>query len=1047
MKPQHYLTVLMLLLIFAGCSGGRDNPVMPPDGSQNDFSSQDEFVPQDASDVIISASSRDTCAYKAFGIYHVIINPATLTGEIIPTRKAEAIGDTFDADLTQFLTVSPCPNCLQINGIQFVEPDMVVVGFAVRHPFDDIVARPDLHGFDIRGIVIANGNYNFPNTMVEQSDGQTLKARANTTLVMNPHGYTHHFDGLAADENYFYPPLDYNANINPYRRYFVDASTDAFDPHAPVGHNVMGTGAEPETQDYIFKLTGNNPLDFVFVVDCAYGHSATYQNRPNPYYFLPEYNRKEAWKVDVTLLDNPGTFADNMRAGDTGSELQIQVEVCDWQAGLISDPDYPNTDNLDGISAESDVASVTAEVSNVSALVEVTSPDSGSGTDADPYVYTLTLTNQAGIAAGTYYGIVAVRDDLQGEQGPMGIPENPNGFPYEGPEITDYTTYMVFSTRVSGAPPSIDNIGHGTAPHAGQSTTVTSTVTEPDGDDVTFLWEQISPTSGRIGTFDNPAAEDTTWQAPWFYDVPEAGIEFILQLTASDADGIDTDTISFMVKENNSPPVCMGIETIPFHGVIPIEPWGSTMDISINAMDPDSDDLGFEWDMDWDLDTTNFDVDNTGSAVSGWSWASNGFYETGCRIFEDGRDNQKETFCSRTLIQEGHNEHFGQIDNSREVDPEYWQQDIDVAINSDGGIVSHVVWNDVDDKTIHYTNNNTELHTYGIPIVIDEALGSDVVGYPQVAAFGDTVVVLWLEEDADPNPDIQFISCVTSLDGGETFSAEINFNTIIDPEMFMGLDVCSGSTSNEFYMTYQVLSNIGTFGMYPNYTLDAGLSWSYPSGSSYSIRDHPGSAFIRNPTIEYSPDVDVIHVFWEDTWLSPDGYFYDFSTDHGESWNGNVEIGEGDDPDFAAMSVADNGDAFFAWYGDNGLLFSRSVYNAGAPWVTASKGVYGDITLGSYLGLDIWNSPSGKTVVIFVNRYFFMSGYFNHYCYSINYGEYFNVDYRVLDTDNAMLAKIDGGFLSNPDRIEVASACINKQSSPPDRGHIKGDFFYLAERF
>ncbi len=1045
MKPQYYLTVLFMLLIFAGCSSGRDNPVMPAADSQSDFSSHDEFVPQDASDVIISASSRDTCAYKAFGIYHVVIDPATLTGEIIPTRKAQAIGDTFDADLTQFLTVTPCPNCLQISGIEFVEPDMIVVGFAVRHPFDDIVARPDLHGFDIRGIVIANGNYNFPLTMVEQSDGETLKARANTSLVMNPHGYTHHFDGLAADENYFYPPLDYNANINPYRRYFVDASTGAFDPHVPVGHNVMGTGAEPETQDYIFKLTGNNPLDFVFVVDCAYGHSATYENRPTPYYFLPEYNRKEAWKVNVNVLDDPGTFADNLRAGDTSSELQIQVEVCDWQAGLIADPEYPNTDNLGGISVESDVASVTAEVSNVSALVEVTSADSGSGTDAVPYVYTLTLTNQAGIAAGTYYGIVAVRDDLQGEQGPMGIPENPNGFPYEGPEITDYTTYMVFSTRVSGAAPSIDSIGHGAVPTAGQQTTVTSTVSEPDGDEVTFLWEQISPTTpGRIGIFDNPAVEDTTWQAPWFYDVPEAGVQFIFQLTVSDADGSDSDAINFMVKENNSPPVCMGIETVPFHGVIPITPPDGTMDISINAMDPDSDDLGFEWDMDWDLNPADFDVENTGPAISGWSWTGGGFYETGCRIFEDGRDNQKETFCSRTLIQEGHSEHFYQIDDSRETDPQYWQQDIDVAINIDGQVVSHVVWNDLDDKKIYYTNNYSQ-HNYGDVIEIDEAIGSDYIGVPQVAAKGDNVVVLWFEHNTTPNPDREWLNCKTSIDGGNSFAAVNHVMLIESPAWLVGLDVCSGQNTSDFYLVCQKCSLTSIYLMFPLYTINTGLTWLLPSGSTYHIRDNTSTDYIINPTIEYSPDEDLLHVFWHDSWLSPDGYFYDYSTDQGESWNGNVEIGEGDDPDFAAMSVADNGDAFFTWQGSSSLRLSKSHFNAGAPWFTSSMDVYGFPTLGGYYGLDIWNSPSGKTVVILVNRSFM--GYFNHHCYSFNYGEYFDTTFRDIDPDIVVSAKIDGGFLSNPDRIEVASACINRQSTPPDRGHIEGDFFYLAERF
>ena len=1044
MKFQYYLTFLMLLLIFAGCSGGRDNPVMPPGGSQNDFSSQDEFVPQEASDVIISASSRDAYAYKAFGIYHVIINPATLTGEIIPTRKAQAIGDTFDADLTQFLTVTPCSNCLQIVVIELVDADVLRVGFSVRHPFDNIITRPDLHGFDVRGIVIANGNYNFPNTMVEQSDGQTLKARANVTLVMNPHGYTHHFDGLAADENYFYPPLDYNANINPYRRYFVDGSAAPFDPHFPAGHNVMGTGAEPETQNYLFKLSGSNPLDFVFVVDCAYGHSATYQNRTNPYYFLPEYNRKEAWKVNVDVLDDPGTFADNLRAGVTGSELEIQVEVCDWQAGLIADTEYPNTDNLGGISVESDVALVTAELSNISALVEVTLSDSGSGTGPDPYVYTLTLTNQAGIGAGTYYGIVAVRDDLQGEQGPMGIPENPNGFPYEGPEITDYTTYMVFSTRVSGSPPSIDVIGHGPVPKAGQTTTVSSTVSEPDGDDVTFLWEQIAPASpsNRIGIFTDPSIEDTVWQAPWMNDIPEAGIEFTLQLTVNDADGSDIDTFSFMVTENNSAPVCMGITTDPFHGVIPYDPPDGTMDISITAMDPDNDDIAYEWDMDWDLDTSNFFVDNTGSAVNAWSWPESGFYDVGCRIFEDGRDNQKETFCSRTLIQEGHSANYYQIDDSLETDPEYWQQDIDVTVNLEGQFVSHVVWLDLDDKIIFYTNNESQ-DAYGVSTEIYAATGSDVIGYPQVAAFEDTVVIVWLENDADPNPDRQYIQYISSTDGGATFSSVSDCVLVNAPAMFVGLDVCSGGNSNEFYMAFGLYNLVGEYTLLPMITSNAGSSWTYPDGMAYQIRDAVGIPFIRNITIEYSIDVDLLHVFWEDAALGVYNYNYDYSLDRGETWGTDSEITNQEDPEHACMSVDDSGDAYFAWTGTNGLQFSRSHYSAGSAWFTSPKDVYSMITLGGYNGVDIWNSPDGKSIVIYVNRSFM--NYYTNYVTSFDNGESFRNDYRSFPTEYIVMGKIDGVLFNNPNRIKISSAAISRESTSPDRGHIMGDYYYLAE--
>ncbi|MCD6218705.1 hypothetical protein J7L05_12740, partial [bacterium] len=196
MKKYFLLITIIFLVMLPACSGNGENPISPdaPNPQDQSAGSHDEFTPAEASDVLYSRASRDNCAYKAFGIYQVIIDPDALTGEIIPARNALAIGDTFDADLTQFLTVSPCSNCLQIDGINLLPGNQVQVGFAVKHPFADITTRPDLHGFDVRGIVIADGNYNFPLTIVMLNELDFASARANVSLVANADGYTHHFD-------------------------------------------------------------------------------------------------------------------------------------------------------------------------------------------------------------------------------------------------------------------------------------------------------------------------------------------------------------------------------------------------------------------------------------------------------------------------------------------------------------------------------------------------------------------------------------------------------------------------------------------------------------------------------------------------------------------------------------------------------------------------------------------------------------------------------------------------------------------------------------
>ena len=386
----------LLLAVLPACSGGGGNPVTPPFGSNDSvMDSSREPVPTVASDILYDASSKGMMAYKALGIFEVTLDPKTMTAELTPTRKAEGIGLTFDADLTQFLRISLCKDCLKIDGIRLAGTNQIEVGFAIKHPFADITKRPDLHVFDVRGIVISNGNYNFPLTLVSKSPTSLVSARANTSLVANADGYTHHFVELASDPNYFNPPKSYNANVNPYKRYYEDGSTPVFNPQNPTGYNVMKVGADWQSQKFLFNVApGPIPIDFVFVVDCSYGQSAVFKNRMTPYYFLPEFNRKEAWKVEIE--ENSGQFQSNTPA----SSVEYKVSVCDWQAGIAAaDPLYPDNTNLDGLSAVSKVKAVTIEIPSVSGLVQKTTADSGDGSSSNPFIFNITVTNSGSAPA------------------------------------------------------------------------------------------------------------------------------------------------------------------------------------------------------------------------------------------------------------------------------------------------------------------------------------------------------------------------------------------------------------------------------------------------------------------------------------------------------------------------------------------------------------------------------------------------------------------------------------------------------------------------
>lgn len=1020
MNKYFLLITMIFLVMLPACSGNGENPISPdsPNPQYQSAGSHDVFTPAEASDVLYSHASRGNLAYKAFGIYQIIIDPVTLTGEIIPARNALAIGDTFDADLTQFLTVTPCANCLQIDGINLLPDNQVQVGFAVKHPFADIIARPDLHGFDVRGIVIADGNYNFPLTIVMLSELDFASARANVSLVANADGYTHHFDELAADPNYFDPPRDYDANINPFKSYFIDGSTPAFDPHSPSGHNVMATGADWETQDYIFNIGIGSPIAFAFVVDCAYGHSATYENRDTPYYFLPEYNRKEAWKVDVAIVTN------DLQSGDTGSTAQLAIEVCDWQAGLDADPEYPNTDNLDGISAVSDVASVSVEMTNVSAFVQSDTPNSGSGTAADPYLFNLTVTNTEGVAAGYYNGIVAIRDDLQGHQGPMGIPENPNGFPFEGPEIYDYSVYQIFTIRVHGSAPVVNSIAPPGTVFENDTVQLSATVSEVDGDDITYLWEQIAPPSPVV-TFIDPTIKDAQFVAPSLYDIPIGGLQFTLRLTATDIDGEGTKNVIFNIEEYNDPPICIGINTQPYLGVVDVS---QNLSLSINATDPDGDALNYAWDF--DFDDTIFDEDDVGPNVS-TSWSVPGFYTVACRISE-ARSNMLVIYCTRNIVVRGLYDADIKVDHEDEPDPNFHKQDV-----ANIGNAFHAVWLDDDDDAIYYGNNRDDHDVFGNYSKIVDTVPAGWNMNPKVIGFGSTVIVIWVEYDTDQVPFLYSLKMARSIDNGDTWTGPYNIETRDSPDNIGDFAVCNGLNFGEYYIFYEAKETAEI----KNYVLrstDSGATWATPPGGG-QFRDAFGVGdYVAHPHIGIGNN-GILFTFWLDGQVSPARFLLDWSDDEGKTWHTDIVVNTTTTAFIdGAMSLADDGSGYIVTLKDTGSLVVFRLTFAIQP------NLYSPVSLGSgSSSIDLYVSDSGNTVIIPYAKpsgltAFYSTDGFETRGYLINMthssGEIFNV-------------VCDGFSLTSPNRVELFYTWVDNRGAAGAEAHIYGNFMYTAEQY
>lgn len=574
-----------LFVVITGCSHS-GNPIT---GEIKQSDTQTSLVNRDQvsnATVLTSQSDRISTWQGVLGAYRVIINTETLEGEILPSRNSDAIGDVFDADLTQFLRVNPCHNCLQLGLMDIDGDNNVLVQFKIRHPFRDVNARPDLHAFDVRGIALTSGNKEFPDTQVTLPDNTIVPAKCNPNLLLNADGYTSHFDSLAENEFYFITPKNYEGNINPFKRFAVDTSGGTFDPLIPKGYNVFKVGSNWLDAIYKFKKPASGYIDFALVIEMAYGQSAVLANRKSPDYYLPWFNRKEPWKVDVNILSN------SLVGGSPQSSATIRVNVCDWQAGLLADPAFPDSP-LHTIPVKSDVKRITIEIPQVTNSIQIkTIPDTGGGTASDPYRFDFTVKNNLGAPGGNYFGIVAARDDINGTPGPFGVPEGPSGFPVEGEDFLDYSTYQVFEIEIAGLAnndPIIDTPPSSSLNPVNEGSLAEFSVTahDPDSDQLEYLWQQVSPSSPQI-IFQDSSLPVT------FVFLPQVSHNtvFTISIIISDGRGGEvSDNFDLTILQVNRPPqITMG----PFFFPLVITE-NETIDIEMNTIDPDGDPLTYNW--------------------------------------------------------------------------------------------------------------------------------------------------------------------------------------------------------------------------------------------------------------------------------------------------------------------------------------------------------------------------------------------------------------------------------------------------------------------
>ena len=350
-----YVVVLLMLMIIAGgcSSGGGGNPVAPPGNNVSQINI-------DSIPVGVATWDSNGNPYDGFGVlglFDVIINHDLLTGELTPLRAAGSTDVLEIVDITNFLSLAPCTDCVKIFSIELDTDGNLVLNIGIKHPFDagdplkPITGRnrADLHVFNVEGQVVDTGE--------SATSFAGLGMSVGNVGLINADGFSPYLDSVLDD---IFPSA---ANIHPYILHFDDYSAGNYDPANPMGFEsvtnppptgnlVMAMGSDYDIKPYTFNTDGD--LLFIFVVGCTYAVSAdNKQMRFAPEYRVPQHLKKAASEVWLEIVTN------ELSEGDDSSSAELNVMVVDCSHGVAVG------EELDQMAADSSVGDVSIEINGV----------------------------------------------------------------------------------------------------------------------------------------------------------------------------------------------------------------------------------------------------------------------------------------------------------------------------------------------------------------------------------------------------------------------------------------------------------------------------------------------------------------------------------------------------------------------------------------------------------------------------------------------------------------------------------------------------------
>jgi len=409
----NFLRVLFVISILSmGCSGNSVNPAtdkIPGEGDNTEFLDSLPVIGFDGNS-----------ATTMLGAYDLSISPSGPKAELTPMRSS-TLGESYILSGAAFFTNA---NCFRIKSIAYDASGGIAIEFQIKHPFKkgntslppSGTNRLDLDLFDLALVIKPVG--------ATPSDFQLTKAYSDK--VLNADGYTKELTNVIAD----------NAAL-PYKICYAASNNNRF---------AMGT--DWQTFKVIFSLTN---LQFDIYLTMGYGASAKKLTRLTPTYYVPEFNRKAAWKVKVF----PPTWDE-----DSTEEYMCVIDVYDWNQGATVAPNYPDPAHTNWISASSNVVSVQIEIPAILNSVQSASTDDTSQNGwNDPITYTANLSNEKMAPVGEYVGIVKVSDSRVPNSSTVGkdyLIHTPDGIQLKNYLIPEFATYQSFKARVVTVGPGYD---------------------------------------------------------------------------------------------------------------------------------------------------------------------------------------------------------------------------------------------------------------------------------------------------------------------------------------------------------------------------------------------------------------------------------------------------------------------------------------------------------------------------------------------------------------------------------------------------------------